>query len=152
MKTSKLFLTLLILPLLFSCNRTEEDMETVYTMADFEGSWIAISNVHTNNSNSSETFDIIENGGEIRFTAFADGRMRTWIEFGTFSDEFDALAKIDDDTVTLTPAESSRLVQVYTFTFENEMLRLTNTNDTFDFTLSGGESVSTTSVTEFIRN
>jgi hypothetical protein len=149
MKYFKLFLISTLLVAAVSCNSDKEDLITI---DDFVGSWKANSFVLTNNSNSSETFDLVANGGEVRFTMLEGGRVRTWIEFGTFSDEWDALATLDGNTMTTTPAESTRPVQKMTYVMDGSTLTLTNKNSSFDFTLDGEPAVPATSVAVFVRN
>ena len=118
------------------------------TIEDFVGSWSATSQVFTSNSNPSETFDVISAGGEHRITMLTGGRTRSWFELGDFSDECDALVTLNSarDLLTSTPEEASRPVQTYTFTLVGNTLTLTNTSESFDFTLSGAEGTSATMV------
>lgn len=121
------------------------------TLDDFTGSWTATSVVHTNNANSSEQFDIIANGGETRVTVLAGGKARTWVEFGTFMDEWDAQLSVSGNTLTSTPAEAVRGVRTFTFALVGNTLTLTDANASFDFTLSGATEVSATEVTILTR-
>ena len=121
------------------------------TVNDLVGSWTATSVVHTNNANSAEQFGLIANGGETRITVLQGGGVRTWVELGTFSDEWDAQLAIDGNTLTSTPVEAVRGVRTYTFTLEGNLLTLTNANASFDFTLSDATEVSTTEVTALVR-
>ena len=134
-----------------SCEKTEE--VPAITINDFVGSWKATSSVITNNSNSEDEIDIIANGGEVRFTMLNGGGVRTWIIFGSFSDEWDSQAELTSDIIlTLTPVDTSRDVSTFEFVLEHDTLILTNHNDSFDFTLSDASEVPATSVTTFIRN
>ena len=142
----------MILIIGLGCSKDDEDLTDHVTLADFEGSWIATSHVHTNNANASETFDMIANGGEIRFTALSGGRVRTWVTFDTFSDEWDALVTISGNKLTSRPAESTRPTVTYTFVMSENRLEMTNTDDSFDFTLSGAPEVATTAVSVFVRH
>ena len=146
----------LITTLLLSCSKDDsiDDSIPAITLADLAGSWIATSSTFTNNANDSEKVDFIAKGGEIRFTMFTDGRVRTWIEFnGSPVDEWDALAVIKEENVmVVTPAEMSRSVYTLGFKLEDDQVTLTNENDRFDFTLMGGEEVSATSVITFVPN
>ena len=145
MKTFKiLFLSLLIISIM-SCSKEEEPVNQI-TMADFIGTWQATSAIFTNNGNTSQKFSFIENGGEIRFTILAGGKVRTWITLGTFNDEWDALATLQGDMIISTPAESSRSIITRKWSLNGNILTLTNENDKFDFTLQGGSGVSATSV------
>lgn len=132
-----------------ACNKDEETADEV-TIADFEGSWTATSAIFTNNSNSEQVIDIIALGGEIRFTAFDDGRTRNWVVFGDFSDEWDALVTLSGDILTSTPAEDNRPVNTYTYTLDGNTLTLSNEDDVFDF--PGVGEVSVTSLTVLVRN
>ncbi len=148
---------LLLLPLLFitiiSCSKGDEATpDKTVSMADFEGSWKATSSILTNNANPSESFEMIANGGEIRFTAFADGRIRTWLTIGAFSDEWDATGRISGDILTSTPAESTRQTIKYRFKIEDEKITLTNEEDSWDFTLTGADPISATSISVFVPN
>jgi hypothetical protein len=149
MKSLKiLFLSLLAVSMI-ACS--DDDTEpTSITMTDLAGSWTANASVHTNNANSSETFNLITNNGEIRYTGFADGRVRMWYEFGDVSDEWDALWTISGNKITATPAESTRPILVYMVEVGTNAITLTNVNDSFDFTLTGVTAVPTKSVTVFV--
>jgi hypothetical protein len=153
MKLSNLILLSLLVTLSFSCSKEDDIVkDDEITISDLVGSWIAVSSVHTNNSNAAEKFELIANGGEVRYTMLEDGRVRTWVDFESFQDEWDALATISNNIVTAVPAESSRGVQNYTLEKNGERITWTNKNDTFDFTLQGGTPVSATSVTVFKPN
>jgi hypothetical protein len=121
------------------------------TVEDFVGSWTASSHVYTNNADASETFDLIANGGETRTTILTGGRGRTWVEFGTFSDEWDAQLSISGNTVTSVPAEASRETRVWTFTLVGTVITLTDESSSFDFTLMEGPGVSATEVVVFVK-
>ena len=121
------------------------------TVADLVGSWTASSLVYTNQADPSETFDLIANGGEVRVTVLTGGRARTWVDFGSFSDEWDAQLTMNGSTLTSTPAEASRPVQHFTFTLVGDVLTLTNQDDAFDFTLTGASPVAVTAVTVLER-
>jgi len=113
------------------------------TISDLVGSWSATSEVFTNNADPSQKIDLIALGGENRFTMLPGGATRTWIDAGTFHDEWDSQATLDASgtTLTLTPAEASRGVVTFTATLDGTVLTLHGTNVTFDFTLtdpSGG--------------
>jgi hypothetical protein len=153
MKLSNLILLSLLVTLSLSCSKEDDIVvDDAITLSDLVGSWIAISSVHTNNSNPDEKFELIANGGEIRYTMLEDGRVRNWVDFESFKDEWDALATISNNIVTTVPAESSRGVQKYTLEKNGETITWTNKNNTFDFTLKGGTPVSATSVTVFKPN
>lgn len=122
------------------------------TVANFVGSWTAESVTHTNNADATQQFDIVTAGGEVRTTVLDGGRSRTWIEFGTFADEWDAQLTVNGSTVTSTPVEATRPTVTYAFAFVGaDRITLTNANGSFDFTLSGAPEVSTTEVTVFVR-
>jgi hypothetical protein len=118
------------------------------TIEDFVGSWSATSQVFTSNSDPSETFDVISAGGEHRVTVLTGGRTRSWFELGDFSDEWDALVTLNSarDRLISTPEEATRPVRTYTFSLVGNTLTLTNTDDSFDFTLTGAEGTSATMV------
>jgi len=121
------------------------------TVADLVGSWTASSLVFTNNANPAEEFDVIAAGGENRVTVLDGGRARTWIDFGTFSDEWDAQLSIAGSVLTSRPAETSRSVRSWTFTLEGNVLTLTDSSSEFDFTLANGTGVPATEVVTFVR-
>jgi hypothetical protein len=149
----KLFKTLFlgfILILIVSCNEKEEEKPEI-TINDLTGSWTATSSIFTNNSNSSERFDLIANGGELRITVLDDGMARTWVSIDTFSDEWDAQLTITGNRITSTPVEEFRGVQTLEFTLEGSILTTTNQDDSFDFTFSGADEVAAISVTVFLR-
>lgn len=103
------------------------------TVADLVGTWTATSQTFTNNSDSSETFDFIANGGETRMTVLSHGGARTWVTIGTYYDEWDAQLTLNGNTLTSTPVEGSRPVQVFTITLNGNTLSATNASDAFDF-------------------
>jgi len=121
------------------------------TIADLVGSWTASSLTFTNNGNPGQKLDLIALGGENRMTVLDGGRARTWLEFGTFSDEWDAQLTISGNTLTSQPAEASRGVQTWTFSLEGNVLELSDTSSEFDFTLAGGDAVPATLVVVLIR-
>lgn len=139
------FVTVLLLAACGSDGGTDPD-EGI-TMADLVGSWTASSQVYTNKADATETLDFIASGGEVRVTVLTGGRARTWVDFGSFSDEWDAQLTLNGNTLTATPAEASRPVQHFTFTLVGDVLTLTNDDDVFDFTLTGATAVAATTVT-----
>jgi len=150
LKNLSLLLAGILMTLTTSCDK--EEAKPTYKLSDFTGSWIATSLVQTSNEDSGQSFDMIANGAEVRFTLLPGGGVRTWVEFGTFSDEWDALAELSGNTITSTPEESSRGVNVFTFEYDGTTLKMTNTNDSFDFTLTGENEVATTSVAKYVRH
>lgn len=152
MKLLKLILLSFLVSAFYSCSKEDINNSDAIELSDLAGSWIAISSVHTNNSNADEKFELVANGGEIRYTMFEDGRVRTWVDFESYKDEWDALATISNNIVTAVPEESSRGVQNYSLIKNGETFTWTNKNDKFDFTLQGATPVSTTSVTVFKAN
>jgi hypothetical protein len=126
--------------------------ETGLTLGDLVGSWIATSDTHTNNANAAESFDMIAAGGEVRVTVLASGGARTWVEFGTFSDEWDAAITLSGNTLTSDPVEVGRPTVTWTVTLVNDVLTLTRTDAEWDFTLTGAQPVSTTEVIAFVPN
>ena len=107
-------------------------------LSDLVGSWSATSEVYTNNANASQKIDLIALGGEHRVTMLSGGGTRTWIDVGTFHDEWDSQATLDASgtTLTLTPVEASRPVLTFTVTLEGTVATLHSTNVSFDFTLT----------------
>ena len=129
-----------------------EPADTGLTVADLVGSWKASSMVFTNNANSSQTFDVVSSGGELRTTVLTDGRARTWVTIGTFSDEWDALLTLSGDQLTSTPAESTRPIQRWTVTMAGTQITLTRNDSAFDFTLTGADPVPATEVVVLVPN
>lgn len=154
MKVYYLIILGLIAVVSISCDEKKAvEPESTVTINDFVGSWNATSFVLSNNSNSVEVIDLIANGGALSFTMLKNGGVRTWLTFGSFSDEWDSQAKLsDNNTLILTPVEAERGVNTFEFVLENNTLKLTNNNDSFDFTLTGAEDVPATSVMMFVRN
>jgi hypothetical protein len=153
MKLLKLVVLSILVVSMYSCSDDDSpEMEDVLTISDLAGSWKAISSVHTNNSDSSEKYDIVGNGGEIRYTMFNDGRVRTWIEFGDFSDEYDAKATLTGSRLTIQPVETTRRTKNFGVVYSGSTITLTDSNDSFDFSLTGSTPVSSTSVTVFVPN
>lgn len=121
------------------------------TIADLVGSWTASSLAYTNNANPGEKLDLIALGGENRVTVLESGGARTWLEFGTFSDEWDAQLTISGTTLTSRPAEASRSTRSWAFSLEGNVLTLTDANWKFDFTLADGTEVSATEVVVLVK-
>jgi len=121
------------------------------TVSDLVGSWTASSLVYTDNANPAQSLDLVALGGENRVTVLAGGGARTWVEFGTFSDEWDAQLSISGNVLTSNPVEASRGVRTWEFTLNGDVLELTDTDATFDFTLSGAAGVSVTEKVIFLR-
>lgn len=134
--------------LIISCSDKDE-AGPENTINEFTGSWKATSAIFTNNSNSSEEFELIANGGEIRITVLDGGKARTWITIGNFSDEWDAQLTLAGNTIISSPVEEFRGVQSSEFILNGSILTLTNIDDSFDFTFTGTEEVSATSVIVF---
>ena len=155
MKNLKFVLVLLLATYAISCSSDDDDTpnDSQVTIEDFVGSWNATSLTFTNNANNQQKFDFISNGGELRFTMLPGGKVRTWITIGDVSDEWDSQAElINNSTMEVTPVEASRGKNTLKYVLNNNNLTLTNQNDSFDFTLSGGEEVSATSVAVLERN
>lgn len=151
MKINSLFLLGLIFLSALSCDKKEE--EPAITIDDLTGSWNGTSFVFTNNSNANDVIDLIAFGGELRFTMLEGGRVRTWFALDSISDEWDSQAVLTNSNIlTLTPVEAERGVKTYEFVLDNNTLKLTNDQDSFDFTLSGATEVPALSVTFFERN
>lgn len=157
MRFTGYFMLLVLTVVLANCDSnsnsdSNSDSETnTITIADFVGSWTASSVVFTNNVNSSESIDLIAIGGETRMTVLVGGGVRTWVDVGDFSDEWDATLSVSGNTVTSTPVESSRPVVQFTFTMNGNTLTLTDTSSEFDFTLTGAAEVAATQVIVFER-
>jgi hypothetical protein len=122
------------------------------TVDDFVGSWTVSSLVFTNNANASEQFDIIAEGGEVRFTVLTGGGVRTWFTFADVDDEWDAQMSISGTTMTLVPAEATRDTGVWEFTLVGSTVVLTDAASSFDFTLQDAAEVAATEVVTATRN
>ncbi|HSG08187.1 MAG TPA: hypothetical protein VLA36_07510 [Longimicrobiales bacterium] len=121
------------------------------TLDDLTGSWAATSHVFTNKANTGQSFDLIANGGSTDITVLSGGRVRTWVNIGDFSDEWDAQFTISGNTLTSTPAEASRGMSEYTFTLVDGVLTLMDDDESFDFTLSGASEIPATMKVVFVR-
>ena len=115
------------------------------------GSWKASSHTYTSNANPSQTFDLVANGGETRMTVLSGGRVRTWVDIGDFSDEWDAQITISGTSLISTPAEASRGVQTFSFTLVGNTLTLTDSSSEFDFTLLGEDPTPASMVVVLVR-
>lgn len=155
MKLFKFIFLALVSSLTFSCSSDDNDQLPQVTITDFEGSWKASSAIYTNTSDTSESLEFIDAGGEIRYTMLTggEGRIRIWIEFQNNPiDEWDAIFSIGpDNTYKITPAEPSRPVNTGTYNLGNNTITFTNNNDSFDFNNSG-TPVPATSVIVFVPN
>ena len=147
LRNATLMLCTCLLFAIVGCDKDEAAPQ--YTINDFVGSWKASSFIHTSNTDPDLTVDLVDIGGEVRFTVLNGGGVRTWVEIDTFTDEWDAKATISGDQITSTPEEPARGVNVFTFEYDGTTLRMTNTDDTFQFV--PGTEVETTSVGLFER-
>jgi hypothetical protein len=148
----RLFAVLMVMFTAAACSDSEKATgPDEITIDDLVGSWTASSQVYTNNASPAEKFDIIAAGGETRITVLPGGGARTWVTFGTFSDEWDAQLTLSGGTLISQPAEASRGVRNWAFTLDGGVLTLTDTNSAFDFTLSGADEVPATVVVVMIR-
>jgi hypothetical protein len=129
----------------------DDDVSPELTIDDFEGTWKATSLVFTNNADSDQSFDLVENGGEARFVVLPGGRTRNWVEIDTFYDEWDALVTLSGSTLTSVPEEDIRPTKVHEFTFDGTTLELTDVDASFDFTFMGNPEVSATTVSIWER-
>jgi hypothetical protein len=122
------------------------------TIDDLVGSWIATSNSYVNNADAAETFEMIAAGGEVRFTLLSNGGARTWVEFGTFLDEWDSAISVDGATLVSDPVEAGRPTRTWAFTLVGSTLTMTSTDSEWDFSLSDAPPVSATQVLVFVPN
>lgn len=125
---------------------------TALALNDLVGSWKATSVIHTDKSNSSQTFDVIAEGGEVRFTMLPNTGTRTWTSFGDVSDEWDSAVSLSGNVLTVTPVEAGRPSRTWTISLSNNVLTMTDSDSMWDFTLSGAPPVSTVEVIVFARN
>jgi hypothetical protein len=133
------------------CSKDSTTAPEGITIADLVGSWTASSVVFTSQANSSQKFDIVAAGGELRATVLDGGRTRMWLDVGSFSDEWDSLLTLDGNTLTMTPAETSRPTRHYTIDVSADRLTMTSSDASFDFTLSGASGVAATEKTVLVR-
>jgi hypothetical protein len=153
MRINTLLLFGLIILGSLGCSEKATDSGNDITIGDLVGTWNATSVVMSNNSNSSEVVDLVLLGATLRFTMLNNGGVRTWFTWDTFSDEWDSQAELTGNgTIKLIPVEASRGVNVYDIVLDNNIVGLTNHNDSFDFTLTGATEVPSTSVATFVRN
>ena len=151
MRTVRAYLCLVLISMVaVGCDDQGTEVEGI-TVEDLVGSWTATSKVYTNNANASETFDFLANGGETRMTVLTGGRARTWVDIGTFSDEWDAQLTMNGNTLTSQPAEASRPVKEYTFTLDGDVLTLVDAASAYDFPPGDGTAVSATETTVMER-
>ena len=144
--------SVLALVALIGCGSDSTGTDAGLTLNDLTGSWIAISDTYTNNANSSETYDYVADGGEVRFTMLTGGATRIWAEQGLDMDEWDAAATLSGSTLTVDPVEAGRPTRVWEVTLSGGVLTLTDANTTFDFTGMGGTPVSATEVLVVVPN
>jgi hypothetical protein len=132
-----------------SDSTTEPDAVTI---ADLVGTWKATSVLFTNQANPAQQFDIVVAGGELRSTVLNHGGARTWIEFGDFSDEWDAQLSVSGSQLTSTPVEVTRPTRRYTIEMDGNRLTMTSSDASFDFTLTGATAVPATEVIVYVRH
>lgn len=157
MKIFKLLFFSILTTIVFSCSSDDSPNtppEPQVTISDFEGSWIASSALFTNNLDSSESIEFIGVGGEIRYTMLPNnGATRIWVELGGNPvDEWDAQATLSGSNIIMTPVETSRPIQTHAYILGTNTITLTNSNASFDFTLSGATPVSATQVIVYVPN
>ncbi len=151
MKNLKLVLIAFIAVFTISCDKNDDTPGI--TVDAFTGSWEAISATYTNHADPAQEIEIISKGADINFTILDGGKVRTWVTFGTFHDEWDAVVIMTNQTnLVSTPVETSRGIKMLTFELENDILTLINQADQFDFTLMGEPEVPATSVIVLARN
>jgi len=125
----------LILVFAVGCDSSKNDD---ITLDDLIGTWSATSMVYTRNSDG-QSVDIIGTlAGEYRITVLSGGRARTWVDVGTYQDEWDSAISLDGNKLTVDPVETGRDTNTATITLSGNVLTVTDTNVEFDFTLSGG--------------
>jgi hypothetical protein len=152
MKTLSHLPLLTLFILLSGCGGDSPTDTDGLTLDDLVGSWIATSDLHTNKANSSETFDVVAEGGEVRITMLPGGNTRTWVELGTFMDEWDSAVTLSGNTLTVDPVEAGRPTRVWETALVSGVLTLTSDDGEFDFTLTGATPVSTTEVLVMVPN
>ena len=156
MKHFKVILLGLIAFTVINCSKEDSVIDPIpeVTIANFVGSWKATTATFTNNSSSSEKVEFIAAGGAIRFTMLDHGGVRIWVDFqNNVVDEWDAQASLgDDNTIKMIPVETHRLQTLSTYELASGTITLTNTDDTFDFTLADAPQVSATSIITFVPN
>jgi hypothetical protein len=141
----------LVAVLLSGCGDSSPAEPDGITIADLVGSWSASSVLFTNQANPSQQFDIIALGGELRVTVLQSGGARTWLDVGDVSDEWDAALTLSGTQLTSTPVESTRPTRHYAIELSGNVLTMTSTDASFDFTLSGATGTPATEVTVLVR-
>ncbi|MGK7311514.1 MAG: hypothetical protein ACN0LA_04685 [Candidatus Longimicrobiales bacterium M2_2A_002] len=146
----RLFLVITVL-LAAGCSDSGTGLDGI-SIDDFTGTWRASSHSFTNNSDASETFDLIAHGGETRVTVLSGGRARMWVTDDAFYDEWDAQLSVSGNVLTATPAESViRPVRRFVFALSGDDLSLEDADSEFDFTSSAGTPVSATEAVVLVR-
>lgn len=125
------------------------------TMADLVGTWKASSAVLTNQANTSQQYDVVAGGGEVRTVVLNNpARSRTWVQLDTAVDVFDQWDSgltLTGDELTVTPVETTRATRHYTLQLVGDTLTMTSTDGSFDFTLTGATAVPANEASVFIK-
>jgi hypothetical protein len=127
------------------------------TMSDLVGTWKASSAVFTNQANTSQQYDVVAEGGEVRTVILNDpARSRTWVQLDTAVDVFDqwdsGLAlNVTGTELTVTPVETTRPTRHYTLKLVGDTLTLTSSDGAFDFSLTGAPGVAVKEVDVLIK-
>jgi hypothetical protein len=125
------------------------------TMADLVGTWKASSAVFTNQANTSQQYDVVAEGGEVRTVILNDpARSRTWVQLDTAVDVFDQWDSgltLNGTELTVTPVETTRPTRHYTLKLVGDTLTLTSSDGAFDFSLTGAPGVAVNEVDVLIK-
>jgi len=134
---------------------TQDQNTPSITMSDLVGTWKASSAAFTNQANTSQQYDVVAEGGEVRTVILNDpARSRTWVQMDTAVDVFDqwdsGLA-LNGTDLTVTPVETTRSTRHYTVKLVGDTLTLTSSDGTFDFSLTGASGVAANEVDVLIK-
>lgn len=152
MKTA--WIAWMMLALSVACGGDEEGSQPTFDagpqvdagprIIDFLGTWSATSHVFTNNADTAETYGRIANGGETRMVVLAGGNTRTFVTQEGDESAYDGTLEVVGDVLRLTTNESPPRFWNWSFELNGSTLTLEDTEQEFDFTLSGAAPVSAT--------
>ncbi len=103
------------------------------TLADLVGTWNATQFVLTNQSNASQSFDLIQNGGSFTITVAANGTFTGQQSLLGFVDAFAGTVTISGNVLTLTDSEDPTDVTEIVASLSGNTLTLTSSDLAFDF-------------------
>ena len=110
--------------------------------AAIAGTWNATSYVFTNDANSSETFDLLANGGSLSLTFTADGQFSGSFTAPGESETFGGTYVAQGTNLIITDAVDPNDVETIAFTLSGSTITLT-LDDDFDFDDDGVDEPAT---------